>query len=389
MNGAGLHAIAAERLFDGSALRERTAVIVDGARIADLVPTANLPREIPVQALPERAWLAPGFVDLQVNGGGDVLFNDEPTVQGIRAIAVAHRRRGTTSLLATLISDSGEKMRRALDSVNAAVGSDPSVLGLHLEGPYLSGEKPGVHDRRQLRPPSPDELAMLTAPRRGVLMMTLAPEVVPPGFIARLVAAGVRVSLGHSMATYPQTRAAMAEGLTGFTHLFNAMRPLASREPGPIATALESPQAWYGLIVDGVHVDPAMLRLALRGLGQPMLVSDAMPPVGGSHSHFSLYGKTIAARDGYCVSEDGTLAGTVLDMATAVKNCVRLLGVALPDALRFASAHPATFVGLGQTLGKLAPGYRADLVAFEPTDITVLATWVAGQKIIDGVGPTE
>ncbi len=221
---------------------------------------------------------------------------------------------------------------------------------------------------------------MLTAPCNGVLMVTLAPEVVAPGVIARLVAAGVRVSLGHSMATYPQTRAAMAEGLTGFTHLFNAMRPLASREPGPIAQALESPNAWYGLIVDGVHVDPAMLRLALRGLGHAMLVSDAMPPVGGRHSHFTLYGKSIAARDGCCVTEDGTLAGTVLDMAAAVRNCVRLLGVALPDALRFASAHPATFLGLGQTLGKLAPGYRADLVAFDPTDMTVLTTWVAGQK---------
>jgi len=207
----------------------------------------------------------------------------------------------------------------------------------------------------------------------------LAPEVVPPGFIAQLVAAGVRVSLGHSMASYRQTRAAMAEGLTGFTHLFNAMRPLSSREGGPIAQALESPAAWYGLIVDGVHVDPAMLRLALRGLGHPLLVTDAMPPVGGSRSNFSLHGKNITARDGCCVTDDGTLAGTALDMAAAVRNCVRLLGVTLPDALRFASAHPATFLGLEHMLGKLAPGYRADLVAFDPNDIEVLATWVAGR----------
>src|SRR5207253_4014298 len=157
----------------------------------------------------------------------------------------------------------------------------PGVLGVHLEGPYLSPEKPGAHDTRQIRRPTPDDIAMLTAARRGVLLMTLAPEVVPPGFITQLVAAGVRVSLGHSMASYRQTRAAMAEGLTGFTHLFNAMRPLSSREGGPIAQALESPHAWYGLIVDGVHVDPAMLRLALRGLGHPMLVTDAMPPAGG------------------------------------------------------------------------------------------------------------
>jgi N-acetylglucosamine-6-phosphate deacetylase len=188
------------------------------------------------------------------------------------------------------------------------------------------------------------------------------------------------VSLGHSMATYRQTRAAMAEGLTGFTHLFNTMRPMSSREGGPIAQALESPDAWYGLIVDGMHVDPAMLRLALRGLGHPVLVSDAMPPVGGNRSDFKLYGDTITARDGYCVRDDGTLAGTALDMARAVGNCVRLLGVPLPEALRFASANPATFLGLGQMLGRLAAGYRADLVAFDPSDMTVLATWIAGRE---------
>jgi N-acetylglucosamine-6-phosphate deacetylase len=382
MTGSGLYAIAADHVFDGTVVRERTAVVMDGARILDLVPTTDLPRTMSIRAMPEGAWLAPGFIDLQVNGGGDVLFNDQPSAQAARTIAAAHRRRGTTGLLPTLLSDSAEKMRRALDAVNAVVSSEPGILGLHLEGPYLSPEKPGVHDRRQLRQPSPDELAMLTAPRSGVLLVTLAPEIVPPGFIAQLVASGVCVSLGHSMASYQQTRAAMAEGLTGFTHLFNAMRPLSSREGGPIARALESPDAWYGLIVDGVHVDPAMLRLALRGLGHPILVSDAMPPVGGHRSSFSLHGDTITARDGYCVRDDGTLAGTVLDMAAAVRNCVRLLGVPLPEALRFASTHPATFLGLGQTLGRLAPGYRADLVAFDATDMTVVATWVAGQENI-------
>jgi N-acetylglucosamine-6-phosphate deacetylase len=385
MTGSGLYAIGADHVFDGAVVRERTAVVMDGARILDLVPTTDLPRTTSIRAMPEGAWLAPGFIDLQVNGGGDVLFNDQPSAQSARTIAAAHRRRGTTGLLPTLISDSAEKMQRALEAVNALVGSEPGILGLHLEGPYLSPEKPGVHDRRQLRQPSPDELAMLTAPRDDVLLVTLAPEIVPAGFIAQLVASGIRVSLGHSMASYQQTRAAMAEGLTGFTHLFNAMRPLSSREGGPIAQALESPDAWYGLIVDGVHVDPAMLRLALRGLGHPMLVSDAMPPVGGHRSSFRLHGDTIAVRDGYCVRDDGTLAGTVLDMAAAVKNCVRLLGVPLPDALRFASTHPATFLGLGQTLGRLAPGYRADVVAFDATDMTVVGTWVAGQEDICSV----
>jgi N-acetylglucosamine-6-phosphate deacetylase len=378
MSGPMLHAIAADHVFDGTVVRERTAVIVDGAGIADVVPVADLPRTISIRVLPEGAWLAPGFIDLQVNGGGDVLFNDQPTVQGVCTIAAAHRKSGTTGLLPTLITDSPEKMRLALDAADLVIGQEPSVLGVHLEGPFLSPERPGVHDPRHIRRPCPDDLAILTAPRQGILLVTLAPEVVPPGFIAQLVAAGVRVSLGHSMASYLQTRAAMAEGLTGFTHLFNAMRPLSSREPGPIARALESPDAWYGLIVDGVHVDPAMLRLALRGVGHPLLVTDAMPPVGGSCPTFTLRGESITARDGRCVTDDGTLAGTVLDMATAIRNCIRLLGASLPDALRFASTHPAAFLGLDHMLGRLAPGYRADLVAFDPNDMTVLDTWVAG-----------
>jgi N-acetylglucosamine-6-phosphate deacetylase len=380
MNEPVLHAIAADHVFDGTLVRERAAVIVDGSRIAELVPTTELPRGITTHVLPEGAWLAPGFIDLQVNGGGDVLFNDQPTAHGIRTIAAAHRRFGTTGLLPTLITDSPEKTRLALDAANAIATQEPGILGVHLEGPYLSPEKPGVHDPRQIRQPGPDDLPLLTAPHNRVLLVTLAPEMVPAGFIARLVEAGVRVSLGHSMATYRQTQAAMAEGLTGFTHLFNAMRPLASREGGPIAQALESPNAWYGLIVDGVHVDPAMLRLALRGLGHPMLVTDAMPPVGGSRPAFSLHGEPISVQDGRCLTDDGTLAGTALDMASAVKNCMSLLGVPLPDALRFASAHPAAFLGLADMLGKLARGYRADLVAFEPNEMTVLATWVAGQR---------
>jgi N-acetylglucosamine-6-phosphate deacetylase len=380
MSNPALQSIAADYVFDGTRVREHTAVIVEGARIVDLVPKADVPRTISTRVLPTGAWLAPGFIDLQVNGGGDVLLNAEPTVQGMRTIAAAHRKFGTTSLLPTLITDSAEKMRLALDAANIAVDREPGILGIHLEGPYLSPEKPGVHDRRHIRRPGPDDLAMLTAPRRGALLVTLAPEVVPAGFIVALVAAGVRVSLGHSMATYEETRAALAEGLTGFTHLFNAMRPLSGRDPGPIAQALESPEAWYGLIVDGVHVDPAMLRLALRGLGHPMLVTDAMPPVGGSGSTFKLHGENITVRDGRCVTADGTLAGTALGMASAVRNSVQLLGVSLPDALRFASKHPAMFLGFEHKLGTLARGYRADLVAFDPTDMKVVATWVAGKS---------
>jgi N-acetylglucosamine-6-phosphate deacetylase len=374
------YAVAAEHIFDGVDLHARAAVMIDRSNILAVVPQSELPGDMAVHALPETAWLAPGFIDLQVNGGADLLFNDNPTAATISAIAAAHRKFGTTGFLPTLISDSPAKMKAALDAVQASIDTQPSVLGIHFEGPFLSRGKAGIHDVRAIRAPTPADAEILALPRKGEMLMTLAPEEVPPGFVARLARAGIRLSLGHSMATYAQTRQAMADGITGFTHLFNAMRPLESREPGPIAAALESPDAWYGLIVDGVHVDPAMLRLALRGAGHPMLITDAMPPVGGRQSTFTLHDRQITSHAGRCVSASGTLAGTVLTMADAVCNCVKLLGLPLPEALRFASTSPASFIGLGHALGRLAPGYRADMVAFEPGNIDVLATWVAGAR---------
>jgi N-acetylglucosamine-6-phosphate deacetylase len=374
-------AIAADHVFDGTIVHRNAAVIIDGTQIAGIVPRTDLPSTMAVRVV-DGAWLAPGFIDIQVNGGGDVLFNDSPTPEGIATIAAAHRRFGTTGLLPTLISDTPEKMRAALAAVDASMAREPGVLGVHLEGPFLSPEKPGVHALRVIRKPTREDAALLAAPRQGVTLITLAPEQVPAGFIAALVGAGVRVSLGHSMATYAQTHAAMAEGLSGFTHLFNAMRPLTSRDPGPIAAALESPNAWFGMIADGVHVDPAVLRLALRGLARPILVTDAMPPVGGKRSTFTLYGEEMMVHDGRCTRRDGTLAGACLDMATAVRNALRLLGVTLEDALRMASTHPADFIGLGHALGRLAVGHRADVVAFDPTTMHVLDTWVAGQPSV-------
>jgi len=372
------HAVAADHVFDGTIVHSDAAVVVAGPHIISLMPRSELPRTIAVHELPHDAWLAPGFVDLQVNGGGDVLFNDRPTPEAITAIVAAHRKFGTTALLPTLISDTSAKMDAARQAVQTLVGVAPGVLGIHFEGPFLSPDKAGVHDARLFRHPTPEDRAALTAQRKGVMLMTLAPERVPPGFITQLAAAGVRVALGHSMATYAQTQAAIKEGLTGFTHLFNAMRSLESREPGPIAVALESPTTWFGMIVDGVHVDPAILRLALRGTGRPVLVTDAMPPVGGNRSTFTLGGRTITVQDGRCMTTEGTLAGTALDMAQAVRNCVRLLDVPLVDALRFASTNPADVIGLGHMLGKLAPAYRADMVAFDPNTVDILATWVAG-----------
>jgi N-acetylglucosamine-6-phosphate deacetylase len=371
-------AVAADHVFDGTMLRHDCAVVIEDSRIRAVMRRNELPATIPQRRLPAGAWLVPGFIDTQVNGGGDVLFNDDPTPRGIAAIAAVHRRYGTTALLPTLLSDTPEKMRAAREAIEAAARVDPSVIGLHYEGPFLSPDKAGVHDRGMLRRPEPGDVDLLAPLRNGVTLVTLAPEQVPEGFIAQLTGAGVRMSLGHSMATYAQTRDALAEGLTGFTHLFNAMRPLASREPGPIAVALEEPGAWFGIIVDGEHVAPAMLRLALRGAGKAMLVTDAMPPLGGSSTGFRLYGQRITVRDGRCTTAGSTLAGSVLDMASAVRNCVRMLDLPLAEALPLATTAPAAFLGIGGWLGRLAPGYRADLVALDPDTVDVFATWVAG-----------
>jgi N-acetylglucosamine-6-phosphate deacetylase len=374
------HAIAASWVFDGAAAHRNAAVVIVDDRIESVVRHAELPGNLPVYKLPAGVWLVPGFIDLQVNGGGDVLFNDAPTPETIRRIAAAHRRFGTTALLPTLISDSPAKMSSAVAAVDELSSIEPGVLGIHLEGPFLSPEKAGVHAPRHIRHPTASDVDLITARRRGITLVTLAPEQVPPDFIGKLTRAGVRVALGHSMATYEQTREAIAAGLTGFTHLFNAMRGLDSREPGPIAAALDCADVWYGLIVDGVHVAPAMLRLALRGRGRPILATDAMPPVGGTRAAFTLNGDKISVRDERCTRQDGRLAGSCLDMASAVRNCVRLLGASLTDALRFASTHPAEFLGLDDKLGRVAPGLRADLVAIDGETFEVHHTWVAGER---------
>jgi N-acetylglucosamine-6-phosphate deacetylase len=385
MNEPKRHAIAADNVFDGWTRHKDASVLIEGSLVVGVVPQSELPTDLEIRKLPSEVWLVPGFIDIQVNGGGDVLFNNAPTPEAILAIAAAHRKYGTTAVLPTFITDTSERMAAAFSAVQSLVGCEPSVLGIHLEGPFLSPEKAGVHDASLMHQPGPADLEMICGTRKGVLLMTLAPERVPNGFIDHLAQSGARVSLGHSMATYEETLAAMAEGLSGFTHLFNAMRPLASREPGPIAAALESPNAWFGMIVDGFHVNPAMLRLALRGLARSILVTDAMPPVGGRQSKFDLYGAEIHVIGGRCARPDGTLAGSALNMAAAVRNCVQMLDVSLEDALRFASRNPAEFMGLGHRLGGLRPGYRADVVALNSDTFDVLGTWVAGKEQRDVV----
>lgn len=326
-------------------------------------------------------WLLPGFVDVQVNGGGDALFNADPSVPTLRTIAQTHRRFGTTALLPTLISDDSAMIARAIEAVRAALAEGvPGVIGIHIEGPCLNEMRKGAHDAAKFRDLSSDDIALLSSLRAGRTVVTLAPEMTSPDTIAALAAKGVRVSAGHTNATYAELQVALHHGVSAFTHLFNAMSPLGSREPGAVGAALTDPDSWCGLIVDGHHVDPVVLRLALacKRHDRFMLVTDAMPGVGSERRHFWLQGRRIEVRDGRCVDEQGTLSGSNLDMASALRNAMAWLGLTLEASARMASTWPAQFLGLDGELGRIAPGYRADLVALDAS-LHVRATWIAGE----------
>jgi len=368
------------RVLTPQGWRDDLAVLIEGERIVDLLPVSDERLKSAERQDLHGAMLLPGFIDTQVNGGGGVLFNDTPTVETIRQIGAAHRRFGTTGFLPTLISDSVDTMRAAIAAVEQAlVEKVPGVLGIHLEGPYLSPARKGVHDPKYFHAPGSAELAMLCAPHAGVRLLTLAPEQVARESIEALAAAGLLLCAGHTAADYATTRDALNAGIRGFTHLFNAMTPLGSREPGVVGAALDDAQSWCGLIVDGHHVHPATLRAAIaaKPRGKMLLVTDAMPPVGADHPDFVLNGETITAKDGICQTAQGTLAGSALDMATAVRNTVEMLGLPLDEAVRMASTYPADFLGLGASHGRIAAGYYADLIVMND-DYKVTQSWIGG-----------
>ena len=326
-------------------------------------------------------YLLPGFIDTQVNGGGGVLFNDSPTVEAIAEIGAAHGRFGTTAFLPTLISDELDKVDAAMRAAEQAIEDGvPGVVGIHLEGPFLSGARKGIHDPAKFRRIDARAIALLSGLRVGRTLVTLAPEECEVADVAALVGAGVIVAAGHSNASYRQMVDAFAAGVTGVTHLFNAMSPFSHRAPGVVGAALENRSVYCGIVADGRHVDPAALRIAVnaRPRDRFMLVTDAMPSVGSSEKSFTLQGKRIRVVDGVCVDENGVLAGSDLDMASALRNMVAMVGVSLEEASVMASGAPAAFLGFSDR-GRLTPGARADLV-WLGADMTVRGAWIGGQR---------
>lgn len=370
------------RVLRDDTLTEGQCVLLEGARIA-AIADADDPRCRNAQRYDlGGGLLLPGFIDSQVNGGGGVLFNDSPSVDAIRAIGAAHRRFGTTGFLPTLISADLDVVARAIAAVRGAIQAGvPGVLGIHIEGPYLNAARKGVHDPAKLRELDTSALGLLTSLREGRTLVTLAPEMTTPEIIAKLVAAGVVVSAGHTNATYAEIEPALRHGLTGFTHLFNAMSQLTGREPGAVGAALSDPGSWCGIIVDGVHTDPVVLRIALKCKPHErfMLVTDAMPSVGTHNGSFDLQGRRITVKGYVCLDQDGTLAGSNIDMASSVRNAMSMLGLPLSEAVRMASQWPAEFLGVARDVGRIAAGYRANLVLADE-QLNVIETWIDGRS---------
>jgi N-acetylglucosamine-6-phosphate deacetylase len=377
-------ALSAKRIFDGEAWHDDHVLVVRDKAVEGVVPCAALPADVEVIDT-GAAILAPGFVDLQVNGGGGVMLNDQPTVEGIAAICSAHARFGTTALLPTLITDTPETTAAAVAAgIEAYRREVPGFAGLHLEGPHLSVARKGAHDPQLIRPMTEADFAALVAARAELptLLSTIAPESVTSQQVSSLAGAGIIVSLGHTEADFATSVAYADAGVTMATHLFNAMSQMGNREPGLVGAALDDGRLHAGLIADGIHVDPASIRVAVRaklGPGRICLVTDAMSTIGTDLSSFTLNGRTIYRKDGRLTLADGTLAGADLDMISAVRFMHRRIGLPLEEALRMASLYPAEAIGRPR-LGRLTKGAAADVVALTHK-LDVSGVWIGGRQV--------
>jgi len=373
--------LAPHELFNGQAIFENRGIRIRNDHIVATAPADRIGKDgAPVFAIEGLA--TPGFFDLQINGGGGALFNLLPTPEGLSIIAAAHQSSGTTSFLPTLITDAPQVMEQAADAVIASLGVN-GVVGIHLEGPHISLERRGAHNPTFIRPFDRTTLSVVSTMReRGVpVLLTLAPECVPAGTISRLVEMGVVVSLGHTAANAETTFSAIAEGAKSLTHLYNAMTPITSRDAGVVGVALES-DIYCGVIADGHHVDPIVMRLAMRSRprnDRMVVVSDAMPTWAGP-DHYLLYDEVIELRDGRLFNAAGSLAGVHTDMANSVRYLVKTVGIAREQALAMATRAPATLMGLSDRLGTLKPMSRADLVVLDD-DLRPILTLMGGQPV--------
>ncbi|MGD1906462.1 MAG: N-acetylglucosamine-6-phosphate deacetylase [Leptolyngbyaceae cyanobacterium] len=355
-------------LYTGDQVLHDHAVQVAGDRIVAILPQADLPPDAPQFDL-QGHILAPGFIDLQLNGCGGVMFNDAITADTLDQMHRTNLRSGTTSFLPTLITAPDEDMLAAIALVQDYRQYNPhSVLGLHLEGPYLNPKRKGIHNGADVRSPDATMVqALVAAGGETVKLLTLAPEQVNPDDIQQLVSAGIRVSAGHTNASFQQAVAGFEAGISMATHLFNAMSPWQSRSPGMVGAVFEQQEVYAGIIADGHHVHFTSIQLAKKLKGDKLfLVTDATPPAGVNNiAAFQIGGQEVFYKNGQCVSAEGTLGGSALTMIEAISHCVHEVGIELAEALRMAGLYPAQAIGVDHEFGRLAPGHIANAVVLD------------------------
>jgi N-acetylglucosamine-6-phosphate deacetylase len=374
-------ALSGARIFDGFQIHEDTALLVNDDKIVGITLVTDIPGDFELIEL-ESGLLAPGFIDLQINGAGGVLFNNAPTVESLQTMADAMAPFGVTRILPTIITDDTLVTRQAIESAIQAEKDVAGILGIHVEGPFFSTRKNGVHQLEKIRKIAKDDWSWLDQLETIPAILTLAPEQVSTQEVTQLVQRGIRICAGHTNAKYQDIVTAHHSGLSGFTHLFNAMRPLTGREPGVVGAALALENTWAGMIADGIHVHDASMKLAISAKGHDkiFLVSDAMATAGSDTKFFELYGETIHEEEGRLVNSEGKLAGSAITLHDAVKYCINQLQLPVEQVLAMASRVPAEYMQLQNSFGSFKTDCVADICLLND-DYSIRRVWQAGNEI--------
>ena len=374
-------ALLGSQIFCGERFYDDHALLVEGKSIVDIVDKNNTPDNFNKIEL-DQGILAPGFIDLQVNGGGGVLFNNSPNKESLNTIIKAHQFFGTTSVMPTVISDSLEVLEQCIKTVTEEIKNNSSLLGIHIEGPFFNTKYRGVHQKQYISTINSDYLNLFESLKGFPVMLTLAPECISSQQLKHLTSLGIKTLAGHTDASYDELDDAIKNGLDGFTHLFNAMGQISAREPGVVGSALHFENTFASIIVDLHHVHPSLIQLAyqLKPKGKLFFISDSMATINHGKPSFELYDEVVNESDGRLVNSEGKLAGSSITQIDAVKNVYQKCNIPLNQALAMASRYPAEYLGIENHLGSLKPGYRADLVHFD-SNFKVHNVWVSGKQI--------
>ena len=374
-------ALIGAQLFSGKEFFDNRALLIDGENIIDIINEHDIPKNFEIQKL-NGGILSPGFIDLQVNGGGGKLFNNSPDKESLNTIIEAHQHFGTTSIMPTVISDSLNVLKRCTTTISEEIENNKSLLGVHIEGPFFNVKYRGVHQKQYINTINSDYLNLFENLKDFPVMLTLAPECISTKQLKHLKSLGFKILAGHTDASYDQLEEAIKYGLDGFTHLFNAMGQISAREPGVVGSALTFDNAAVSIIVDLHHVHPSLIQMAYKQKPQGKLffVSDSMATIHHGEPSFELYDEIVSESKGRIINSEGKLAGSSITQIDAIKNAYQSCNIPLNEALAMASRYPAEYLGVANYLGSLKSGYRADLTHFD-LDFQVQNVWVAGKQL--------